>query len=332
MEPSWQPDPTGRHHYRWWDGAQWTDQVSDSGVVSTDPPVMSPAPVPEPPAAPAPSFPGAMAPGPTPGGFTPSVPTPAGPTVEGGFTPPTGAPSDPAAGGFTPPVSTPIETFTGASSTPKRRTWLYVALGIAGAVIVAGVGVAALAGGGGSTSGTGVRSIELDSDDAYETHTLDLDVGDVVRVRLEPSRRLDSRAIVLVDRDVAEAAAEVVAERFSDGTDVDEVYDENFSDVDDVITGGDAEGRFEDAAVYWVIDTAERGDFDADAFVALAEGTYTLVITSFDNDSNGDVRMIVEEDDRGFDPEDDDLDEAFDNRFGTERAFYEDDDEYTPRD
>jgi hypothetical protein len=37
-EASWQPDPHGRHEYRYWDGTAWTDQVSDGGVVSTDPP------------------------------------------------------------------------------------------------------------------------------------------------------------------------------------------------------------------------------------------------------------------------------------------------------
>jgi hypothetical protein len=34
---AWHPDPTGRHEHRWWDGAVWTDQVSDAGVVSVDP-------------------------------------------------------------------------------------------------------------------------------------------------------------------------------------------------------------------------------------------------------------------------------------------------------
>ena len=33
----WQADPTGRHEHRYWDGARWTDQVSDAGVASTDP-------------------------------------------------------------------------------------------------------------------------------------------------------------------------------------------------------------------------------------------------------------------------------------------------------
>lgn len=34
---SWQPDPTGRHQYRWWNGTEWSDQVSDDGNVSSDP-------------------------------------------------------------------------------------------------------------------------------------------------------------------------------------------------------------------------------------------------------------------------------------------------------
>ncbi|MEZ5322106.1 MAG: phospholipid scramblase-related protein [Microthrixaceae bacterium] len=37
--PNWYPDPWGRHEHRWFDGAQWTDQVSSHGRQSTDPPV-----------------------------------------------------------------------------------------------------------------------------------------------------------------------------------------------------------------------------------------------------------------------------------------------------
>jgi len=33
----WHPDPQGRHELRYWDGAKWTDHVSDSGVTATDP-------------------------------------------------------------------------------------------------------------------------------------------------------------------------------------------------------------------------------------------------------------------------------------------------------
>lgn len=32
----WHPDPTGRHQYRWFDGARWSNHVGDDGVASTD--------------------------------------------------------------------------------------------------------------------------------------------------------------------------------------------------------------------------------------------------------------------------------------------------------
>ncbi|HWU20489.1 MAG TPA: AIM24 family protein [Nocardioides sp.] len=38
MTPAnWHPDPTGRHELRYWDGAQWTEHVSDQGTVGSDP-------------------------------------------------------------------------------------------------------------------------------------------------------------------------------------------------------------------------------------------------------------------------------------------------------
>ncbi len=34
---AWHPDPTGRHQQRYWDGARWSEHVSDDGHTSTDP-------------------------------------------------------------------------------------------------------------------------------------------------------------------------------------------------------------------------------------------------------------------------------------------------------
>lgn len=34
----WRPDQSGRHEFRYWDGAAWTNVVSDAGVRSEDPP------------------------------------------------------------------------------------------------------------------------------------------------------------------------------------------------------------------------------------------------------------------------------------------------------
>lgn len=64
-EPGWFPDPQGSHELRYWDGAGWTDFVSDHGQQATDP--LTAAVPPPPPAPPArtPSPPG----GPRPEGF-----------------------------------------------------------------------------------------------------------------------------------------------------------------------------------------------------------------------------------------------------------------------
>ena len=32
----WQPDPSGKYQYRWWDGAAWTHSVSTNGITGTD--------------------------------------------------------------------------------------------------------------------------------------------------------------------------------------------------------------------------------------------------------------------------------------------------------
>lgn len=34
--PAWMPDPSRSHEYRWWDGARWTEHVSDQGIQSLD--------------------------------------------------------------------------------------------------------------------------------------------------------------------------------------------------------------------------------------------------------------------------------------------------------
>ena len=34
---AWLPDPTRRHELRYWNGTNWTANISDAGVVGTDP-------------------------------------------------------------------------------------------------------------------------------------------------------------------------------------------------------------------------------------------------------------------------------------------------------
>jgi uncharacterized protein YxjI len=42
--PGWYADPFGRHEHRWFDGMQWTDQVSSHGKQAVDPPTAAHVP------------------------------------------------------------------------------------------------------------------------------------------------------------------------------------------------------------------------------------------------------------------------------------------------
>ncbi len=43
--PGWYPDPFGRFQVRYWDGSEWTANVSTAGATAIDPPVGVPAPI-----------------------------------------------------------------------------------------------------------------------------------------------------------------------------------------------------------------------------------------------------------------------------------------------
>ena len=96
--PGWNPDPSGRHEYRYWDGSSWTDDVSDHGVTSTDPVGLPGAP--GGPTEPAPTTPTEptqpFGQAPPPGGYPTGPPSDTYPGAggpSGGY--PTGAPSGP---------------------------------------------------------------------------------------------------------------------------------------------------------------------------------------------------------------------------------------------
>jgi hypothetical protein len=102
--PGWNPDPSGRHEYRYWDGSNWTDDVSDNGVTSIDPlaaaggPSYPTDPAPTAPFEPTqaygqgPAAPGYGEPSPPGGGYPPAGP--------GGYPPGPGDPGGP--GGYDP--------------------------------------------------------------------------------------------------------------------------------------------------------------------------------------------------------------------------------------
>jgi uncharacterized membrane protein YhaH (DUF805 family) len=82
---SWHPDPSGRHHFRWWDGTRWTTHVATNGVIGTDdqPPAPPASIVPVPTA---PIHPQVAVPPAQPGWSQPYSPQAYRPTVPGRLT------------------------------------------------------------------------------------------------------------------------------------------------------------------------------------------------------------------------------------------------------
>jgi hypothetical protein len=172
----WNPDPTGRHEYRYWDGSTWTDDVSDSGVTSVDP-IAGPAPRGDDPTAP-------LEP-------TQRYDSPFGPQ-QGGFGPQPG----PQPGGFGPSSGTSGQYPPSKPVKSGPSTGLIVGLAALAVALIAGI-VFVLASGGDDddgdtatddTSGTDDTSAEdtstddTSSDDTSTDDTgedLDLDLGDV---------------------------------------------------------------------------------------------------------------------------------------------------------
>jgi hypothetical protein len=150
---SWQPDPNGRHQYRYWDGSQWTDQVADDGVTAVDPPdpgapppADAAAPVAESPAEPAPAEPTATDPTPPAEPTPPSDPTPTEPTSSTWGAPPTdpGATTAmPVAGGTPPPGDVPPTGTPPPGEPPKKKGSNTPALIIGGVLLLVLLGAGA---------------------------------------------------------------------------------------------------------------------------------------------------------------------------------------------
>lgn len=148
----WQPDPTGRHEHRYWDGTTWTDNVSDAGTAATDPFTEAAAP----------ETAGASD---APTWADPTTTTPVAPadtTAAWSTTP--GAP--------VPPLPQPVVAGSDGNGGSKRG--LLIGGGILAAIAVAVIAVLAL---GGSTD-TGDTTTTVETTTTEETTTTDGGITD----------------------------------------------------------------------------------------------------------------------------------------------------------
>jgi hypothetical protein len=228
----WQPDPTGRFEHRYWDGSQWTDNVANAGVASTDAYAAAAAGIgaaglDETVATNAPA-------GDVPGGdVTEVTPTPDAP-ADAAWAAPTiaqpAAPGSPTAAWPATPASPPPPSYTPPSGPPPTvsptgsKRGLLIGGGMLAVVVLAIVAVLALGGG---------------DDDNDEDRTAMIS-------GLRDSGLSDSEAECLADGLIDEVGAdELKGEDFSDQPDAvsDDVLQAELEDcdIDEQALGGDSE-------------------------------------------------------------------------------------------
>jgi Protein of unknown function (DUF2510) len=301
---SWQPDPTGRHEYRYWDGASWTANVSDRGAQSQDPLAAQPAP------------PGSGRVGqrtqtlpPISAGQFPSAgqvptggPAPSGGYVQPGGFPAPGAPSAPGAPGYGSASSPPVPSYLGGASayspplppgapgvgTPPAKKGKGLAAGIVIALVAAAVVVGAIVFVGGGDDGGGAQEPgtfegEITRDEPIAIFEVDIPLGTFYRASLRPEDDFDAVLGIAVAPEISDVPA--IEDDFSDFNS--EFYSGNDIDEPEALTD-----------LLFTLSSDDQGDGgNEQAFdLAAVGGSYRFVVRGEDG-SRGRFELVVEVED-----------------------------------
>lgn len=312
--PAWHPDPQGRHEHRYWDGAQWTDQVSDGGRVGTDP-------VDSPKAA--------------------EAAQPTAPMAGGGYAGPAGPAGVPGAPGAPMPgpagvPGAPGAPMPGPPSKGGLSVGLLVGIGAAVAIVIIG-GLFAFKALSGGDDGLGTSSGSVDSSGDVAVHEVELDQGDIVRVLVTPEGDFDPQVGIAATRD-----ALTTFDFGSDSSDAswgsNPATDEFFSDTDEDLACEISSDDFsrdirevdcEQGTLVLLGSSGEResGEQEFVASPALVSGTYAVMVRGEDG-STGDFELKVEKESTGQEFDNEFFSDGFSDFFVDNRDFFCPDDDF----
>jgi actin-like ATPase involved in cell morphogenesis len=185
----WEPDPTGRHQHRYFDGTAWTDDVADAGGASRDPLVEAAGSA-------VVDAVTVAAPGPT-GAPEPVAALAGKPPPPSGYVHPTGTTPAPA-GSAAAPTGPGFVGSPGRPGSAKRRgqpgakahpVQTFAIVAVAVVVVIGGVafGISSLGGGGGGGgAGTGNFSSNIGKDGGTFVHHMKVKAGTVLLVKAIP--------------------------------------------------------------------------------------------------------------------------------------------------
>ena len=259
MEASWEPDPTGRHQYRWWDGVGWADTVADRGVTSKDPYDAT-------------------------SGRTERPLT----TVTVSTTPAIGQPRPelPATQPYIP------DRFPIPSGLAKLiAVGLVVLAGL-------GVGAYLLffrSSGTPQASQTGVTLGHLSGPGSFVVRDVHLRAGDAIRYRVEGAHKRDLVTYLLASNETAHAFATAYMSEYATDlglTDLGQITGQ-YTDAVDILTDAAVADAVRGDLIIKNSDRCCKGVPDTDTFIATVPGTYRIVVIEA-NGKDSDVRIVVE--------------------------------------
>lgn len=355
MDPSWQPDPTGRHHYRWWDGKQWTEVVADHGVESRDPMPKSTGPRRV-----------VVSTTPEPGTWRLTDPTPARGTPVLGATAPNGGlprtatestatvsaavPTDRTEQMPVPTAGSPARKVIDPSRSdlyrPTTGPAIYAQLGeergrpigriIAAIVIMLGIIGGAIylfafrGSDGTQQSEPGVTAGQLDGPGDFYVADVELKRGDTVRFRVEGPENRDLITAFLAPRDLADSyATQYVSDLgTTDLTDPSQLID-TYTDARDLFEDQDARDAAQGYVRIQAVDRCCAGVPDSWSFIAMAPGLYRVMVIEA-NGRASEVRLIIESLGRQLVTASDIDDAYYRESFFTDSGFFRSTDPYLP--
>jgi hypothetical protein len=290
LAPSWQPDPFKRHHYRWWDGAEWTESVADKGRVSIDPLPSAPAP--------------------------PRVTVSTMPALDGD--PPSQASPTPGAGYATEPIP----------GSPVRRWFLIgltatLVLGVLGYLWFTREQVRS------QPSALGVTLGQLTGPGQFVSREVRMDDGDAIRFRVEGNEDRDLLTYFVAEDQLATDHVLRYFTDYGTNVGLSDSFDllTDLTEADDVLSDSEIQDRVRNLTIIQASDRCCAGVPDTDEFIATVPGTYRIVVVEAEG-RDSDVRIVVEKLSRQLFSYAEITDALENDPFFTDTGFFEDTEPY----
>lgn len=224
------------------------------------------------------------------------------------------------------PGVVPVATMSGPTAPSYRRRRSIAAVAVAAVVVAVGAGLAWTR----RTDSTfGIETLTFDQTTGTAVRSVTLAAGDVIRIRVEPSTRIDPSVLVVTSAEVARQQATFEA---GDGQEADAFADRVYRSASEVFDDPDAIEAYRTSVVVDIIDSGSVGRPDAGWFTAYAAGEYRVVVAATVGRAAGPVRCVVERNEDRFLVGESDRTDFFSGPFFREPAFFDDAAPYAPAD